>query len=587
MPRTVAQPPRVSEQLLTTQARTSHTVVPQRPVNTPGFRARAIRRLLLSALLAGGAGIVVAAAGQFRYNATGKFTVPAKADHCRREFLDFLWQRQEKGEISLGWSVEIAPQDQTIDVVINEKTPESAKAAILRLAKGLEDFLETREQLAIDEDQQTNVILENLISELNSEAEQHSTVLSADNTPTDDPISIQNRLRATIADRIVELNQLRAVERSDAERLTRLRTSSTDDKPLVTENDRDSAFAQRRDLSQDIQQLDVQLHQARRFLENVWQATSPHMDHLLSAAAACVQSTTQVAGNKSTTPATRYTTSASLYQQRLSRFTRRWTASFIRLRDTPVDIDEPALFEAHDKLRDLLGDFLYHSGKLLDSMHDDTRQLTESASTQTHQQRLVSDIRRSFHRLESAHRQLEFAASDIRRRNNFRLDSALKSARGLLRRVHDEKAVIEAELQQIAREKWTRQRESEQSSLVAHLAELRERINQGLDEMIELQDKLVRTMPKIEQHLRKGLAAETAQSRIAQINRRLIDREKTLEELRQRSEIRRLLYRSQLVKTEVDTVPANIRERVLFGLGAAIATFATCLALTSRLRFAG
>lgn len=546
---------------------------------------KTVRRFFLSAFLAIGAGIVVAAAGQFRYIATGKFSAPELSDHCRREFLDFLWQSEQQGAVSSGWSVEVSPEDQTIAVSILEKTPEIAKSSILELADGLKEFLESREQSAAAEDAHSSQILENLISELSREAKQHSATLSADNSDSDNPLQKQERLRAAIADRVLELDQLRKNEKSAVAQLNGLRTRTIDQQTLVTQADLDAAYAKRPDLLQDIEQLDVQLRQARKFLDNVWQTTSPHMDQLLSTAATCVQTTVYLSDDQSDRPAGSFAKSATLYQQRLSRFAQRWNAAYSRLRDTPIDTNEPALFDAHNKIQNLLGDFLFHSDKLLDKMHDNTRRLTESAASGGDDQRVISDIRRGFHRLESAHRQLEFTASDIRRRNNFRLDSVMKSARGLLRRIGDEKDTIATDLEKRAREQWTEHSQSEKSALVTHIGELRERINGSLDEMIGLQELLAKTLPKIEEHLREGFKAETAKSRIAEINSQLIAREKTLDELQKRSDARRQLFRSELIKTEVDDVPANIRERMLFGLGAAIATFATCLALTSRLRF--
>ncbi len=543
------------------------------------------RRWFLSLFLAIGAGIVVAAAGELRYRATGTFTAPSTPAECRREFLEYLWQQQQEGAIRKGWAVHSHAEKSTIEVSITHKTPESAKNTILTLADGLREFLRIREEAAATLDEDTNRVLEDLIGELSTEAQEQSRKLNQSGDASQDPLLDQRRLRTSLADRVLELNQLRASEAKAIEQLDLLEQANVDQQVLVTDEDRQNAYDKRSDLVQDAEQLVVQLTQARRFMDSVWQSTTPHIDQLLSSAAASAQAGAYQPNEDTNSPAHLFTRTASLYQQRLSRFARQWTSAFATLREAAIDPHNPVVMERHRELNDMLGDFLYHAGKLMDTMHDHTRRLTESAASADGDQRTVAAIRRSFHRLESSHRQFEFAASDIRRRNNFRLDSALKSAGGLLGRIREEMQSIDAQLVRDAKTKWLDERKAERLSLATHIQNLRDTINSRIDEMIAIQDQLVETMPRIEAHLRDHVAAETARSRIAEINKQLIQREKTLEEFRQRGDIRRQLYRTELIGTHVDDVPANIRERMLFGLGAALATFVTCLALTTRLRF--
>lgn len=164
------------------------------------------------------------------------------------------------------------------------------------------------------------------------------------------------------------------------------------------------------------------------------------------------------------------------------------------------------------RLHDLLGEFSFHGSKLMGDMRKEVRALGQQSDARHHT--LVSEVKRRFHRLESAHRQLEFVASDVFCRNNFRLDSAMKSASGLFRRAQRATSEVDARLEAEALVQVGAERIAARAQAHAKREELREDIDAVADQLVAMIGEYTATVPLTEQYLRPSLSFDAARQRL-------------------------------------------------------------------------
>ena len=257
---------------------------------------------------------------------------------------------------------------------------------------------------------------------------------------------------------------------------------------FITDEIRNQTYAGIPELQQDMAELTTHLTLGRDRLEAIARTTAPRLDELIVTCSLLTQ-VEGITGSSVTDPefkreTEQFLTFGGLYHRRLDAFSRTWNEAMTGLQSLPADPLNPRLLISHEQLRTVLGDFQFYGGRLLADLRESVQSLSERA--QAHENRACAEIKRRFHRLEADHRRLEFAASDIYPRNDFRLDAALRSAEGLSRRVSDRVRLVDAQLLQeaakLARQAFEQTHSANQSEL--HL--LRNTIDSLTDKIISL-----------------------------------------------------------------------------------------------------
>lgn len=526
------------------------------------------------------AAIMCAAIGRFEYHASADFNVSGPIDECRTQCLNLLWRRERDADIEKGWRVAADFEKSRLSIQLVAHDSQSARAGITRVAADVQDEMDRVAKAALHARQEDPTqralteIIEGLSAEINSArgARRDTPAPMTD----DDPCAMRDQLLADIAENIERVESLRATERDIIDQLRHMENEPAT--PRIDPIERDEAQAARPELQEDLKEIEVQLRLATRFIQEVWQNTSPRLDELASASAKAsgADSAPSAAEDAASIESAIANLSrrAGLYQQRLATFSREWTEAFVRLRNEPVGRDAPRLFACQQRLHDLLGDFSFHSAKLLDDMRDALNKVGERAGDPAANHMLLSETIRNFHHLESEHRRFEFVAADITLRNNFRLESAFKSARGLYRRTQDTMALVEADLEVMARRRAESQRDAALAAAKAELDGTRTGIYAAIERWIALQGDLRNIIPKTEHYVRTSESAAAAQQDFVEMERVLSERKNQLESLRQaRAAAPVTPCTVALIGSSWDDWPCDLERRLVIAAAIGILTF--------------
>jgi len=174
-------------------------------------------------------------------------------------------------------------------------------------------------------------------------------------------------------------------------------------------------------------------------LLNVWQLSAGRLDLLTTAA----DELSRTASQSDATPLPPNIQAVVLglvhdsdaYRQTLTKYTEVWTIEFTSLQRMEVDPASAELLDRYQRVRMLLSDFLFAASQRLSAVRAHLSVLGGQAGDNARHHVLQSNLTRAFQATQTAHHRFEFAAGGIDTPDNFRLDAALRSARGLRRRI--------------------------------------------------------------------------------------------------------------------------------------------------------
>ncbi len=509
--------------------------------------------------------------GDFRYFGTVDLKVAGDVAGARAAMLDFLWQFQNRHGDDPSWRVEFADNSHSLGLRLSTRDREQAAAAIRLLGSELHQYLRQRDQDRQQQDAADVALVDQLQSQYRSDVDKvrSESERLAGEVPNESPSDRLDTLGKQLREYTEILEALRAKSNAVHARLDQLSTPLSPATVAIDPDAQQAAYDEREDLQQDLKQLYVQLTLGRRSLQQVWQLASPPLDDLIAASARLARAgmdsgrRRDMAGGAALESLDEL---ANLYQRRLIRFSEKWTATMTALNRNPVDARAPQLMAMHARLHDLLGDFSFHAAKLLDKMRDEVVRYSDRAPTARHA--TVSNVKRLFHRLEAKHRRFEFVASDVYRRNNFRLDSAIKSASGLERRVTAMMQDIDAHLRAQAAATIKAKRESELTATLSQREGLRAGIDETTDRIVAMVEEYARTIPLTERYLTPSLGAKAARIRLEDADRVLRRYDTFAELLKRRQAARR---QSSAIKIEIadsslERVPAGLAGRAALAI---------------------
>ncbi len=361
----------------------------------------------------------------------------------------------------------------------------------------------------------------------------------------------------------------------------RLRSESEPTYGVVTAEDRRRGLESDAALQQDLKELEVHLSQLKLHLLNVWQNTAGRLDQLLGASDDLIK-TASISDDARPDPIVQapvqgVASETETYRNTLMAFTQLWTTEFTALQRLHVDPASGELLDVYHRVRTMLNDFLFAASKGLSAIRSHLSALGRMTADNARRHVLESNLTRAFQALQAAHHRFEFAAGGLDTPDNFRLDAALRSARGLRRRIVEQFQQLEQRLQVEAGDRARNQHVLSVAAAERSLEQTRAASEQTIEQLFSVQDGLIRAVELGEDFLRAVLQAELAAHRLEILQEELASCDLRLAELEALRQAENADVGVELVSCGMTATQFNFARRFRVGGAVFLATLVTVL----------
>ena len=561
-------------------ASTRYASNPDRP-RSPR-RASGILLAIVAAIVVGAA---IALAGRLEYRCAATFIIqPAPSDtvraHYRKELLHYAW-RQFTAESTAAtatptWLVESPSEAQLrLSLTTPDRTAglERAKALASGFTSAMAELSEKARATPTENERLLLAYGDGLEGSLDDAQTQLDAAL--EKLPSDDPLHRRQTLRAQWDELRTTFSSAREQVSETSAQYQRLLSESEATHAIVSTQQRQESLHADKSLQQDLQELSVALTEVKSHTLTVWQHAVAPMQRLVDATGG-LDKAILAASPETLPPATRaqlipVRSALNNYLEQMTTFRDGWAAEFADLRETPPDAYTGVVLDRHRSISRLLGDFLFASSRSLSQMRSAVKGLNEGRSDLARDHVLRSNLVRAFHKIQNAHHRFEFAAGDVQSPDHFRLDAALKSARGLRRRTKIRMDRIERKLQSEALDAARRRRIAETHAVKQLMQRVRDTADETIDSLVDLQQELNLSSDLSEEFQRAMLKVEVATSRFRLTQTYLDQTKSRLRDLRARRMTPEDPTRIELDRCEVlgSAVDWSQRARI-GGIGAAL-----------------
>jgi len=344
---------------------------------------------------------------------------------------------------------------------------------------------------------------------------------------------------------------------------------------IVTSDQRREAYGQDLGLQQDLKELAVSLTEIRGHIGRLQTNTAALHTHLDEATANLSELLHGVEPGK--LPKTMRDTveqlsnGAQALREALASFSTKWEQELTAIRESPIEPRSQELLDRYQRTRSALSAFLFDASKLLAAMRDSARSIDTIKSDNGRVMQLQASVSRSFQTLQTFYHRFEFAASQIDRSQNFRLDAALRSARGLRRRSRLRMQQIDGKLQQAALVEMKSFRATSLRQAEALLEFTRGENDATVSALVDLQDQLSERIGSVETFVSAVARAEMATRNVASLRTTLADAKTRLGQLESLRRSRGANVKIELATAGILGPPINVGERFRnSAIGAAI-----------------
>jgi len=537
---------------------------------------------ILAALIVGTA-LLLAGPSQNHCAATFRITAPTAQNAIgfhRKELLEYAWAdlaaRPDSRAALGGWFVD-EPEPGVLRICL--KTTDS-RAGVERATAIARGFLSHLNDLT-NEARATPTEGENILSTYlkqfqerlaNAQEQLEAAILAL---PATDPRIDREALLTRWHDIRTDFASAREKLTQAAEKFSELRNESEPTHGVVSPDERRTALLADDALQQDFKELNVTLTELKLHMLNVWQRSSPALDGIEAACTAFAEKLSRCLADGSAadarSAAEQLSSAAASYRDARAAFSQAWTSEFTALQQHEVDPQSGDVLDVYQRLRTLLDDFLFAGGQRLSAMRSQVNAIAKNPADNARHHVLQSELTRGFQQLQAEHHRFEFAAGSIETPENFRLDSALRIARGLRRRTTEQMQNIEERLQAKAAQRARRQQAEAMASIDEVLQRSRAASDQTVGELVALQDGLNETATLSEAFVAAVLRAELANSRFQMTRKDLDQTEEHLNNLASRRASAAKSADITLVSCGVVGAAANLSERLrISGTGASV-----------------
>ncbi len=377
--------------------------------------------------------------------------------------------------------------------------------------------------------------------------------------------------------------KLKRVQLSDATaEVARLLAEPDPTHGLVSADRRREALESDAALQQDLRELEVNLTELKLHLLNAWQTSSGALERLTLATGELIETTLAVRGNGGSDDVVALvgdlTRAAEDYRNMLAGFSEAWNRGFTAVRRLKVDPHRGEMLNVYERVRRQLNDFLFQASKRFSAMRSQLRRLDEDPSDSARHHVLQSNLMRAFQAMQGAHHRFEFAATALETPDNFRMDAALKTAKGLRRRSQAHVRDTERRLQAEAAKRASRERAERLAGAQRTAQFLRDLTDLAVSELLAVQDHLNLSSEQKEAFLRSLLEVELATARERLLEDDLTRIEERIEQLATERTSAAQSADIEIVSCGVTGPPVNVIGQVrLAGVVAAITLAAALL----------
>ncbi len=371
-----------------------------------------------------------------------------------------------------------------------------------------------------------------------------------------------------------------AVARRDA-----LQQSPPTRSATIASDVRNRAYRGHTALQEDERHLDLQLAQIRSAILAVRNAASPALDDVLRSAEAFADlyEDPSVGG---LAPAQRRRVeelieTADELHRRTMAFAQSWTRVYLALDEMdPANLPED-LVATYDRTADNLRDYFHVSGQLIGSLHHQVRALTESEEGPQPIVRIAAAIGERFRTVQAAAQRFEAVGSDLIAADNYMLDAALQSARGLLQRTRAMRETIDAALEETVRRRAATERAAQIDAITLEIERMRRDLLGDMDALMTAHEGTERLTGELPMFLHQASVREAAQTRRAALAARLEELDAEQAAWETQTEVPMSEEAIELQRRTLGSWPVNLP--VVAALGALAASL-TLLALLAGFR---
>ena len=505
------------------------TVPARRTPQTPRWGKRV--QWTVSVLVAATIGTASFFVGGFQYRAAVELRVTDAGvpetvlGDLRRELLDQAWQALSASTDR--WRVELDVPARALRVTVTSPRSGQVSTSVVQVATDCVEHIRKVVEHARTQPGPDEVVLAEFRQRL---ADEHR-VLNGDlrriesTLPGEDCALVDAELHTRLTARRADYAQNRERVRQAEAQLAAIRAAPPPERATVDPEVREQAIRADAEVQQDLKALRVQLAEARYQLLGVLEAASPMLDALAASAKdleeLCSGDQVGSAEAELRRSVERIGQSTADYGALLTEFAQVWAREGDGLRTLADDPRRANVLHAQATLYDLLSGFIFQSTVPLTSIRDQVRAVSTAPGTPAHRHELASSLARGLHALQSAHHQFEFAAGDVKPSNNFRLDAALKSAKGLYHRSCGRLEQIEERLSRQALADLRATRARRIAVLEQEIGQLRPTLDASVEAMMATHEQADRNAPTLQGYRESRAVAGVYEERILDVERKL------------------------------------------------------------------
>ncbi len=536
--------------------------------------------LAQAAIAASAVGIALTLAGRFEYRcvATMRIAGTPSSDQCavyRKELLDYTWDQlggATSGDAaSKRWFVD-SPAEDLLRVILITPDGDAGLERLRETATGFCDKMRATAAAARSTPSQAEDTLAGygarLQARLNEAQDQVDAAISAlpETDPSEHRTALLSHWRALRSDFDTAREQLAEASAN----IARLQSEPEPKYGLVSSEKHREALQADDVLQQDLRELAVNLSELKLHLLNVRQRSAGPLEQLALAADELIETASsnphRAIPQKDPRSDLALVVTVQAYRDMVKTFAKTWTYEFTALQRLEVNPYSGEVLDVYQRVRRQLSDFLFDAAKRLASMRSQVRALSADPRDSARHHVFQSNLVRAFQTMQALHHRFEFAAGTIETPDNFRLDAALKAARGLRRRSQHQIRAIEEALQAQAAERTRKRRIQELARAGQLVAQVRTAADQTVDQLIALQRELNLSAELSEAFLRAVLKAEIATARLKLTQTDLTQTQGRLRQLTVERLSRAEAADIEFISADVTGRPVNLTARL--GTGA-------------------
>ena len=556
----------------------------------PSWESKPRPSIVIAILTALVAGAALTLAGRFEYRCGATLQVTGVSSFLRqtqykKELLAYAWDDRTGDEVPRSewdrWLVEMPRSD----LLRLYPLTSSRDAGTERVRTVVEGFCQKKakdaERARLTTGEAEEVLSEFLREFADRLDRAQREFDSIADLPGEDPFEHHAELRNRWNEMRDKFTQARERMSRASTELARLRSDPELSRALIQAEDRRRAIEADNALQQDLRELVVNLSEIKHFTEKAWRQSIAPLDQLGVAAESLVEvaapSVRRAASDTTKKQAQELVAATSHYRDAIKAFADAWHRQFAVIEKLDVDPFSATILEEFERIRSDLNGFLYDSGQDLASLRTRVRALGEDPSEDARHHVFLSDLTRAFQTVPAIHHRFVFAARKIETANNFRLDAAVRAARGLWRRTRDRIGLIEKKLLQEATQLAKQEQIENVAAAEKLLEELQTEMDRVVDSMMSLQEDLNLNADRSEAFSRAVVRMEVAANRLKLLRADMGRTERRQRRLSADRVAAADAFTFQFLSSEPVNGPENLQERLKIGGLTAVLTFVAAM----------